>query len=232
MSEPLGAGGTLAQPALGMVWKLERAGEMLALFLAAPIAMRYAVHGQHIPLFLALLPILAIALLLLAADPTFRLRGELSRGVPASTLVSIASLAVIGGACVALWVREMHPDWFLEFPRNRPELYARIMLLYPLASVAAQELVYRTFYFHRYGPLFGSQRWLAILFNALLFGFAHIVIGNPFAILATTATGLLFALRYAATRSYWAVFLEHTLWGWLAFTVGLGRYFFTGVSNV
>ena len=32
------------------------------------------------------------------------------------------------------------------------------------------------------------------------------------------------------TRSFWAVFLEHTLWGGLVFTVGLGRYFFTGVG--
>ncbi len=94
------------------------------------------------------------------------------------------------------------------------------MLLYPLISVAAQELVYRTFYFHRYGPLFGEQRWLGILLNGLLFGFAHIVVGTQFAIAATCASGLLFALRYSATRSFWAVFVEHTLWGWLVFTVG------------
>jgi hypothetical protein len=44
------------------------------------------------------------------------------------------------------------------------------------------------------------------------------------------ATGALFAWRYAMTRSFWAVFIEHTLWGALVFTVGLGRYFFTGVG--
>ena len=48
----------------------------------------------------------------------------------------------------------------------------------------------------------------------------------------TVATGLLFALRYAVTRSFWAVYLEHTLWGALVFTVGLGRFFFTGVGIV
>jgi hypothetical protein len=46
------------------------------------------------------------------------------------------------------------------------------------------------------------------------------------------ATGLLFALRYALTRSFWAVYLEHALWGALVFTVGLGRFFFTGVGIV
>ena len=40
------------------------------------------------------------------------------------------------------------------------------------------------------------------------------------------------ALRYALTRSFWAVYLEHTLWGALVFTVGLGRFFFTGVGIV
>jgi hypothetical protein len=42
---------------------------------------------------------------------------------------------------------------------------------------------------------------------------------------------MLLAYRYEATRSFWAVWIEHTLWGWLVFTIGLGGYFFTGVSN-
>ena len=104
------------------------------------------------------------------------------------------------------------------------------MLLYPLMSVAVQELVYRTFFFHRYGVLFGNAWWLAILLNGVLFGLGHIVIGTPLAVYGTMLTGTLFAWRYAMTRSFWAVFLEHTLWGGLVFTVGLGRYFFTGVG--
>ncbi len=104
------------------------------------------------------------------------------------------------------------------------------MLLYPLMSVAVQELVYRTFFFHRYGALFGGAWWLAILLNGVLFGIGHIVIGTPLAVYGTMATGALFAWRYAMTRSFWAVFIEHTLWGALVFTVGLGRYFFTGVG--
>ena len=97
-------------------------------------------------------------------------------------------------------------------------------------SVLVQELVYRTFFFHRYGVLFGSWWWTAILVNGVLFGLGHIVIGTPLAIYGTMATGALFAWRYAMTRSFWAVFIEHTLWGALVFTVGLGRYFFTGVG--
>ncbi len=43
--------------------------------------------------------------------------------------------------------------------------------------------------------------------------------------------GMQFARRSYKTKSFWAVWFEHTLWGWLIFTVGLGDYFFTGVRN-
>ena len=43
--------------------------------------------------------------------------------------------------------------------------------------------------------------------------------------------GALFAWRYERSRSFWAVWVEHVLWGWLVFTVGLGVFFFTGVAN-
>jgi membrane protease YdiL (CAAX protease family) len=97
-------------------------------------------------------------------------------------------------------------------------------------SVAVQELVYRTFFFHRYGALFGRAWWLAILLSGVLFGLGHIVIGTQLAVYSTMATGMLFAYRYVATRSFWAVFIEHTLWGALVFTIGLGQFFFAGVG--
>jgi hypothetical protein len=146
------------------------------------------------------------------------------------TLLSILGVFAVGGGAVAYYVANVHPDWFLEFPRNRPATYQRIMLLYPAMSVVVQELVYRTFFFHRYGALFGRAWWLAILLNGVLFGLGHIVIGTELAVYGTMATGTLFAWRYVVTRSFWAVFIEHTLWGALVFTVGLGRFFFAGVG--
>ena len=56
------------------------------------------------------------------------------------------------------------------------------------------------------------------------------VIGTPLAVYGTMVDGRAVCLRYAVTRSFWAVFVEHTLWGALVFTVGLGRFFFTGVG--
>ena len=234
VSEPDGrllrAGGTLSLPQLSTAGRAWRFFEMALLYLAAPFAVDVAVHDHGIPVFIALLPVLAVILLLLAVDRTFSLRRELSRGFSLAQLLSILLVFAIGAGIIATYVAEYLPQLFMELPRNRPQTYQRIMLLYPLMSVIAQELVYRTFFFHRYGLLFRRAWWLAILLNGILFGIGHIVIGTPLAVYGTMAVGTLFAWRYAMTRSFWAVFIEHTLWGWLVFTVGLWRYFFTGVG--
>ena len=224
------AGGTLSLPELSPLGRLWRILEMALLYGAVPLAVDQAVHGMGLPVFIALLPVLGVIVILLAADPTFSLRRELSRGFGLSTLASILAVFVVAGGAVAYYVAHYQPELFLEFPRDRFNAYRKIMLLYPAMSVVAQELVYRTFYFHRYGVLFGRAWWLAILLNGALFGLGHVVIGTQLAVYGTVATGVLFATRYALTRSFWAVFVEHTLWGALVFTVGLGRYFFTGVG--
>ncbi len=228
----LRAAGTVLMRPLTLARRLWLPVEMALIFLGVPYLVDTAVHGYRLPVFIALLPVLAIVLVLLLVDPAFSLKRELAHGVSALNLLSIAGVFVIGGGAVAAWVAHYHPDWFLEFPRNRPDTYWTIMLLYPLMSVPPQELVYRTFFFHRYGALFGRAWWAAVGLNAMLFGFGHIVVGTELAIFGTMATGLLFALRYALTRSFWAVYLEHALWGALVFTVGLGRFFFTGVGIV
>ena len=226
------AGGSLETTPASVLKKVWLACELLALFCAAPVGMHYIIRHEKIPIFVALLPVLVFALVMLLWDRTFLMRRELARGFSWKQALSIFLLLALGGGAATYWVMTVHPSWFLEFPRERPERFRQIMLLYPIFSVAAQELVYRTFYFHRYGVLFGKQAWLAVLVNGGLFGFAHIVVGSQFAIIATFFGGLLLALRYLGTRSFWAVFIEHTLWGWLIFTIGLGKFFFTGVSNL
>jgi len=224
------AGGTVSTRELTPVFCIILVIEMAVVYVGAPLAVHMAVHDLRLPVFIALVPVLGIILLCLVADPTFSLRRELTRGFGWRTLVSILVVFAVGGGGVAFYVAHYHPGWFLEFPRNRPQTYTRVMLLYPAMSVVVQELVYRTFFFHRYGALFGRAWWLAIILNGILFGFGHIVIGTDLAVYGTMATGTLFALRYALTRSFWAVFIEHTLWGALVFTVGLGRFFFAGVG--
>lgn len=232
----IGAGGTLPrEPRLAAPSPLRRFAlliEMLGLFIGLPIALLYAVRYESLPLFIVLQPVLLAFVAFLVWDRSFRLRRELMRLPSLSELGSMAAIFIIAGGLVAAFVAQELPGKFLNFPLQRPQTWERIMLLYPLLSVPVQELVYRTFFFHRYGPLFGSSRGAMILTNGVLFGFAHIVFGNDIAIFGSMVIGTLLAYRYESTRSFWAVWLEHTLWGWLVFTVGLGHFFFTGVSNM
>ncbi len=206
--------------------------EMLVVFIGVPIALYHLVHGERLPLFLLLPPVLLAFVVLLLWDRTFLLRREIVKGFGWRDLVSMLAIFVVGGGMVAAYVHQEMPRAFLAFATQRTETWQRVMILYPLLSVIPQELVYRTFFFHRYGPVFGGMRWAMVAANGLLFGVAHMLFQNWVAVAGTMVIGWVLAYRYAATRSLWAVSIEHTLWGWLVFTVGLGGFFFTGVSNM
>lgn len=204
--------------------------EIALFFVGAPLLVSYALHKLRLPLFYALPPILLGFFIYLLWDPTFLLRRELARGFSLGTLLAILGTFLVLGGAITYAAHVLFPYSFLSFPRRAPKIWLTIMVLYPIMSVLAQEFVYRTFFFHRYGPLFGDRRWAAIITNAALFGFGHIIFENWIAVVGTFFAGLLFAYRYYVTRSLWAVWLEHSLYGCLVFTVGLGRYFFTGIS--
>ena len=206
--------------------------ELGLIFLLAPLLIRYAIYEWRIPLPVVLQPLLIGLILFLLWDPTFRLTRELNRSIDARELLSILGIFAVAGSAITAFVWLRLPEVFLGLPMHRPGLWAMIMVLYPLLSVIPQELIYRTFFFHRYGPLFGNARWLAIVTNGLLFGFAHIIFGSYVSIALTSVLGLLIAWRYENTRSFWSAWLEHSLYGCLIFSIGLGRYFFTGISAV
>ena len=105
------------------------------------------------------------------------------------------------------------------------------MCLYPALLVLPQELLFRCFFFHRYESLFGGKTWLLILCNAASFGLSHLFYGNWIAPTLSFVGGLLFAWRYATTRSLAAVSLEHALWGNYLFTIGIGWYFYSGAIS-
>lgn len=209
-----------------------RLAELAILFLGAPAAMAIAIFTFRLPLFLVLQPVLIGLVAFLLWDRTFSLKRELSRGFGLGEAASILAIFAVAAGLVTWATLELFPHLFLSFPRQRFKLWRMVIVAYPLLSVLAQELIYRTFFFHRYGALFGTRRWLAIAVNGALFGFAHILFGNWIAVAGTAVAGALLAWRYTRTRSFWAACIEHTLYGWLVFTVGLGGFFFTGIGVV
>lgn len=119
------------------------------------------------------------------------------------------------------------PQYLLTFPKTHPGMWLIVMLLYPILAAFPQELIFRTFFFHRYSPVFSSDRQLIII-NGLSFSLFHLFYGNWVAPVLTLAGGWLFAYRYAKTRSLVLISLEHGLWGNMLFTVGLGYFFYSG----
>jgi hypothetical protein len=68
----LSAGGTLSIRPLTLARRLWLPVEMALIYLGVPFLVEAAVHGYRLPVFIALLPVLAIILVLLLIDPPSR----------------------------------------------------------------------------------------------------------------------------------------------------------------
>jgi membrane protease YdiL (CAAX protease family) len=166
---------------------------------------------------------IGLALMLVTAKPRGQerqRRGETRR---------ILDRFLLLGLLLTIMTRMAMPGQFLDLPRQRPVLWLAIMLLYPLLSVWPQEVIYRRFFFARYAPIFGEGAGL-IAASALSFGFAHVLFLNWIAVAMTAVGGAIFAADYARHRSLRLACLEHSLYGCLIFTIGLGRFFYTGTA--
>jgi CAAX protease family protein len=212
-------------------WRLWLTIEMLLLYVVAPLGVYSLLYDYRIPLFQILPVIFVVFVVILTVDRNFSWREALSRGIDLKTLASILLIFAIGAPLLALFARHDSPTRFLAFPLYAQNVWLMVMVLYPVLSVTAQEIMFRLFFFSRYRALFGSDAQAAIVLNAVLFAFVHIIFQNWVTVVISFLGGLLFAWRYERTQSYWAAVLEHSLWGNLIFTLGLGRYFYTGVSN-
>lgn len=201
--------------------------EFVILFGLGPLMMAEVMPKRLI--IPSILMFFALCLTLLMRDPSFARRELWNGGRVRKELSRIVVIWVAAAACVTGLVLALVPEVFLSLPRERPGLWLVIMLAYPLASVYPQQVIFRTFVFHRYRDLFGRRgEWGMVVVSAAAFGCAHVVLGNWLAIVATLVGGVLFAWTYSRTRSVAAVAMEHAMYGCLMFTVGLGKYFYGG----
>lgn len=200
--------------------------ECAMLVLALPTAL-YFIHSRG-ALFLTLWGLALIAVVIMRKEGawqgkeifrTVALRGKEMR-------MMLTRFAVIAGV-MGLLTFMFEPERFLSMPRERPELWVKIMLFYPLLSVLPQEIIFRTFFFRRYAPLFPNAHGM-VLVSGVAFGYAHLILQNWVGIISCTIGGLLFAHTYYKSRSLALVWLEHTLYGCFVFTIGLGWYFYSG----
>ncbi|MFV0322104.1 MAG: type II CAAX prenyl endopeptidase Rce1 family protein [Alphaproteobacteria bacterium] len=117
--------------------------------------------------------------------------------------------------------------WFL-LPKYNIWLWLAIMVLYPVISVLPQEIIWRFHLLENTKNILPSRQ-LRIIVSAVLFGWVHIIFGTVFAVVATIYLGLQLAYAYyQGQKSFWVVWVEHSLAGQIAFTIGLGVYFYNG----
>lgn len=219
----MGMEGDLARPAPRS--RQSQAVEFGLLFGALPIVA--ALADGRVPLLVLLGSAAFFALVMLLRDPTFDRRGLWNATIRASDVARMLGTFALVGGTLTLLVAWARPEIFFYFPRARPELYALVMIAYPIVSVYAQNVVYRAFIFHRYRDLFKEPGDM-ILASALAFGFAHVIFQNLLAVLLTGVGGMLFARTYSRSRSLLLASIEHTLYGWLVITIGLGWYVYLG----
>lgn len=134
--------------------------------------------------------------------------------------VRFAIFAIVTTIAVAVAM----PEYLFYVVRENPRLWIVILGVYCVFSVYPQTVVYRGFFMERYRPVFRSDRML-VLANAIAFSWAHTLIANPLVYLFTFFGGILFSITYLRSRSLLAVAIEHALYGFWLFTVGLGMYF-------
>lgn len=134
-----------------------------------------------------------------------------------------------GVICVGLlWALIIAPEQSFYLFENGINQWLLLLILYPLLSALPQELVFRTFLMHRYKHIV-KRKQHRIWLSSLAFGFAHIFYGNWIAVVLSVFAGYIFCMTYVKTKSTLLVALEHSLWGLVIFTFGIGAHFDTGM---
>ncbi len=204
-----------------------RALEFVLVFLALPTSLIF-LRREFAPWLIPFLVVTSIGcFVVLRRDPTFDRRRLWNAADWRRGLRPILTVFVPGAAALALVTATFLPRSFLSFPRSSPLRWAIVLALYPVLSVYPQELIFRTFLFHRYRAVFRTPA-ARVAASALAFGLAHAFLANWIAPTLSLVGGWLFARTYARSDSTLQSCLDHALWGDFLFTVGLGWYFYTG----
>ena len=165
--------------------------EMVLLFFALPVAIAYWVN-QVADYLMPLLGMVGIACLaVLLADKQFK-RFRLWHWQDFFAHLRTTLKMFIPWACLlAAVVYLIKPELFLQWPMQEPELWMLTLLIYPIVSVIPQEIIFRTFFFHRYKQILPSKtaRWGLSTF---VFGLVHLVYGNWVAMVLSWIGGALF----------------------------------------
>ena len=154
-----------------------------------------------------------------------------AKAINSKNLIRISALFFPAVIIITAGTYILEPERFLQFMLTNTGMWVLVMIFYPILSVYPQELIYRSFIFHRYKNLFNNNIAM-ILASAVAFGYVHIIFNNWVAVILSTFGGLIFATTYHRFKSLGLVCIEHALYGCFIFTVGLGWYFYRGAVGL
>lgn len=198
------------------------------LFIALPVVfyfLRYAVAPY---LLLCLITILLWCLLFLVTDPRFKRFRLWNINKLREHLPNVLKTFLLAAFVIVLASWWFTPQWLFLMPFEQTLVWAALLFLYPVLSAWPQEIIFRTYFFHRYKRVFKSKNLRAWL-SAFCFALAHLMFANWLAVVGSFIAGLVFAYTYIHSRSTLLVALEHSLWGCWLFTAGLGIHFDSGM---
>jgi len=202
--------------------------EFSFLYLALPLL--FAFNRTSSPIYYLLLLSLVVFVILYRSNG-FHNEIFINKSATTQDLPRILAIFAVIMVVLLIFTDLFYPETLFFCIKNHFSIWCSLMVVYPLLSVYPQELIYRAFLFHRYGRLCSSESSVVHL-SALAFSFGHIIYFHPVSLLLTFLGGYLFAWTYRKTQSLLAVSIEHALYGCLLYTIGLGRFFYTGFDKL
>jgi membrane protease YdiL (CAAX protease family) len=200
--------------------------EFLVLFIGIPLFIYLDKDFIHPSIII--LPVLVFVFLVLRLRTPFQWKELGSWKVTKVTLGT--HLAIFGAvSLLALYyVWGFDRENLFNLPRANPLIFLALCVFYPVVSAFGQEVIYRSFLYHRYRLIFPGI-WPFVLASGLTFSFLHIVYYDPVSMILTLVGGLYFARVYLQTRSVLFTSVLHGLYGIMIFGVGLGQYFWLDI---
>ena len=204
--------------------------EFTLIFILLPILGFSLRHHLANWLFPALIILMGVCGMLLLSDPHFKRFRLTSLGQFSAVKKRLFSFFFLGALFSGMFYGIIHQENWFSLPRNSFNDWLLLLLLYPVLSVIPQELIFRTYFFHRYKHIM-PNKGVRIIVSATVFALAHIVYANLIAVGLAFLGGLLFSYTYAQSRSTFVCVIEHSLWGIWMFTLGVGSYLDSGALS-
>ncbi len=196
--------------------------EFVLLFIGIPLLLYLDTRIIHPSI--VLVPLLVFVIIVLKLSGGFRIRELITLKVSRQGWIR-TGIAVIAGAIILVTgVLIFDRENLFNLPRNNPLIWLLLCIFYPVFSAYTQEVIFRTFLFHRYKLLFNNQ-WSFVFASGITFGFAHILYYSPVSMILSLLAGLFLSFVYYKTRSVLFTAILHGFLGIMVFTIGLGQYF-------